>query len=277
MDEEAIMYLLLTFMVALAVVLILPSFGKGIVSILALILALVTVAIIVMLNWADFIIFPLVTSLLGMTFQPARNYKITKNQDAIVKNVNGLYYATGYVTANLLPYVFKLESRQEEENQKMLQAPDTWERAIMNIGFPFKFHVLSSGLDVQDVRDELEGKRSYQEFQLSRLQQGSNASETAVTEIRRKISVLQTKIDRISQGEKPIATIMYFETTAVDVSEKAAVDRLSAQIKSLQVSFSSLDVQLAKVVGRELYTLFKFNFSLPTTYTEISGYFDRQS
>jgi hypothetical protein len=277
LDEEAIMYLLLTFMVALAVVLILPSFGKGIVSILALILALVTVAIIVMLNWADFIIFPLVTSLLGMTFQPARNYKITKNQDAIVKNVNGLYYATGYVTANLLPYVFKLESRQEEENQKMLQAPDTWERAIMNIGFPFKFHVLSSGLDVQDVRDELEGKRSYQEFQLSRLQQGSNASETAVTEIRRKISVLQTKIDRISQGEKPIATIMYFETTAVDVSEKAAVDRLSAQIKSLQVSFSSLDVQLAKVVGRELYTLFKFNFSLPTTYTEISGYFDRQS
>jgi hypothetical protein len=277
MDEEAITYLLLTCFLALIVVLALPSFGTGIFGLIAMALSLLAIVFIVMLNWADFIIFPMVTSMLGVTFQPARNYKIIKSQDAIVKNVSGLYYATGYVTGNLFPYVFKLESRQEEEDQKMLQAPDTWERAIMNIGFPFKFHVLSSGLDIQNVRDELEGKRSYQEFQLSRAQQGAQANEMAITELRRKISVLQTKIDRISQGEKPIATIMYFETTAVDISEKAAVDRLSAQIKSLQVAFSGMDLQLTKVVGRELYTLFTFNFSLPTQLEELAAYFDRQS
>ncbi len=276
MDEEAIMYLILTFLIALIVFLVLPSFGGGIFSIIAIILTLIAIVLIVMLNWADFIIFPLVTNALGITFQPARNYKIVKSQDAIVKNVNGLYYATGYVTGNLFPYVFKLESRQEEEDRKMLAAPDIWERAIMNIGFPFKFHVLSSGLDIQNVRDELEGRRSYQEFQLSRAQQG-NANEMAVTELRRKISVLQTKIDRISQGEKPIATVMYFETTAVDVSEKAAADRLNAQIKSLQVAFSGMDLQLSKVVGRELYTLFSFNFSMPTSLEELSAFFDRQS
>ncbi len=277
MDEEAIMYLALTALVALIVLLILPSFGGGIFSILAALIALATIGLIIMLNWADFVVFPLVTNMLGVTFQPARDYRIVKTQDAVLKNVSGLYYATGYLTANLFPYVFKLEARQEEEDAKLLAAPDTWERAIMNIDFPFKFHVVSSGLDVQNVRDELEGKRSYQEFQLSRAMQSSNVSETAVTDLRRKINVLQTKIDRISQGEKPIATVMYIETTAVDISEKAAIDRLAAQVKSLQVALSGLDVQLTRVAGRELYSLFRFNFSLPTQYAELATYFDRQS
>jgi hypothetical protein len=69
---------------------------------------------------------------------------------------------------------------------------------------------------------------------------------------------------------------MYIETASVGVTEKSALDNLSAQIERLQVAMSSMDIQLIRVVGRELYTLFNFTFSLPTSYIQAAGYFDLQ-
>ena len=78
MDKEAIMYMVLCFLVLLGVLIALPSFGPGVFSIVIVIFTLLAVVTIVTINWADFIVFPLVAGLLGITFQPARNYKIVK-------------------------------------------------------------------------------------------------------------------------------------------------------------------------------------------------------
>ncbi len=278
MDEESMAYLLFSMLIPLAALVLLPELGSSFFIYVALALILISIGAILMLNWVDFVLFSLVTNLLNITFQPASGYKIVRTQDAIMKDVNGLYYTTGFISANLFAYVFKQEVAEvESDDTKYINAPGSWERAVMSLGFPFKFHVISSGLDVQKVRDELEGKRSYQEFQLSRAMQGGNANEVTVTELQRTISVLQAQINRISEGEKPIATVMYVETTAIGVSEKAALDALEAQIKSLQVALGSLDVDLTRVVGRELHTLFDFNFKLPTTSEETSSYFNQQS
>jgi hypothetical protein len=106
--------------------------------------------------------------------------------------------------------------------------------------------------------------------------QNSSGKDMAVSEIQRKINVLQRKMDRISAGEKPVATVMYMETTAVGVSEKAALDELDRQISALQIALSPLNLDLQRVMGRELYTLFKFNFAIPLNHDEMSGYFDKQ-
>jgi hypothetical protein len=278
MDQEGISYLVLSLIMPILAFSSLPSLGKGIFTLFVLILLLLCICLVLLLNWIDYTIFSFVTSLFGITFQPAINYKIVKGQDAIVKTVRGLYYATGFLSANLFPYYFKQEETGAGTDEgKMLQAPESWERGVMNLDFPFKYHVLSTGLDVQKVRDELEGKRSFQEFQLSRVLQSASANEVSLTDLRRKISILQAQIDRISQGEKPIATLMYFETTAVGVSEKAALDTLSTQLSSLQISMSGLDVDLVRVIGRELYTLFSYNFSLPTAFGDLAMQFDQQS
>lgn len=276
-DEKSVAYILFSMLVPLISLSFLPDLGKGVFSIIALAFILLSVGAIVILNWADFILFAFITNVFNITFQPASGYKIIKTQDAIIKEVNGLFYATGFLAANLFAYVFKQESAETSDDAKMMSAPETWERAIMSLVFPFKFHVLSSGLNVQGVRDELEGKRSYQEFQMSRALQTGSANDVTITEFQRKINVLQTQIDRISEGEKPIATIMYVETAAIGVSEKAALDALTAQIKSLQIALGSMDVDLVRVVGRELYTLFRFNFGLPTDIEEITSYFNQQS
>jgi hypothetical protein len=279
MDEETITYLLLSMVVPLAALSFIPELGKGAFAILAALITLAGIAAILIMNWADFVLFSLVTTIFNVTFQPAGGYKIVKTQDAIVKNVNGLYYATGFVTANLFSYVFKQEEAvdQASEDARLIGAPDAWERAVMSISYPFKFHVLSTGLDVQKVRDELEGKRSYQEFQMSRAMQNASTNDMTITDLQRKINVLQTQINRISQGEKPIATIMYAETTAIGISEKAALDALTGQVSGLQVALGALDVDLIRVIGRELYTLFSFNFGLPTGNEEIASYFNQES
>jgi hypothetical protein len=277
MDDEGIAYLAFSMVILIASFSIIPSIGKGITTIIALAIIIVGMAVILVLNFADFLFVSMVSSLLGITIQPAQGYKVVKQQNAIVKNVNGLYYATGYVTANLFPYVFKLEVSAENEDVKLITSPETWERAVMNIGFPFKFHVLSTGLDVQNTRDELEGKRSYQEFQMSRSLQNKSTDEVTITNIQRKLNIIQSKMDRISQGEKPIATVMYLETTAIGVSEKAAVDALTQQISELQISMSSMDVDLSRITGREVYTLFNFNFGLPASKEELQANFDMQS
>ncbi len=273
MDETDIVYLALSMVAIFIVLASISAFGKGW-SYVALFFTLMTLGLILALNWADFVIFPLVARIIGITFQPAKDYTIVKGQDAVVKNVGGLFYATGFITGNLFSYSFKEEEVESDVEEKMTLAPENWERAIMSISFPFKFHVLSVGRDVQKIRDELEGRRSYQEFQLSRTLQNEKASvETAVTDIRRKIGIIQARIDRISAGEKPISSVMYFETTAVGVSEKAALDTLSLQIKQLQVAMSSLNLQLSRIAGRELYSLFKFNFAVPLNYNDIATEF----
>ncbi|MGC8537389.1 MAG: hypothetical protein ACP5MZ_00165 [Candidatus Micrarchaeia archaeon] len=276
MDSTGVIYLAFSLVIVLVTFSFLPYFGPGLYRIIAVIILLITVVLVLMLNWIDFLVFPAVSKLLGITFQPMKDYKIVKSQDAIVKNVGGIYYAIGYLTANLFAYTFKAENPEEDVDSRIAEAPDRWERAVSGIDFPFKFHVLSCGRDVQKARDSLEGKRGYIEFQMARLAQSGKQTDTAMEELQRKQSIIQTQMDRISQGEKPISTIMYIETVGVGVTEKSALDNLAAQEARLQVALSSLDVQIIKIVGRELYSIFNFNFSLPTQYNEIASNFDMQ-
>ncbi|MCL5433509.1 MAG: hypothetical protein M1538_00840 [Candidatus Marsarchaeota archaeon] len=276
MDEEAIIFIVFTAIIPVIVIANMSTFGPTIYAYIAIILAGLTLAAILMISFADFIVFPTVTSIFGITFQPFNNYEITKHQEAVIKNVKGIYYATGFLTANLFAFEFKEEQVEENLNDKMISSLGNWEKATMSIDFPFKFHIISEGLDVQSIRDELEGKRSYQEFNLSRALQSGSANDVIITDIQRKISIIQAQLDRISQGERPIGAIMYFETTAVGVSKKAALDVLTEQIKRLQIAFTGMDMQMLRVVGRELYTLYKFNFMLPYDNINITTYFDTQ-
>ncbi|MGI0133959.1 MAG: hypothetical protein ACREBW_03255, partial [Candidatus Micrarchaeaceae archaeon] len=195
MDQEGIMYLVFGLLMPLMSFSLLPAFGGGVFTYIALVILLIGVVLIMMINWVDFMLFSLVSNMFNITFQPAAGYKLVKGQDSILKNVNGLYYATGFVTGNLFAYSFKEEVGEVSEDQtKLVGAPEKWERAIIGLGFPFKYHVVSAGLDVQKVRDELEGKRSYKEYQLSRAYVNA-ANEVTITDLQRRISVIQAKVD----------------------------------------------------------------------------------
>lgn len=261
MDDLTIIYLGLTC--GLAFMLLVNAAAFGPLGIVVALLSLLAIMLILVLNYADFILFPAITGLLKIKMVPAKGYYIPKSSNTVIKYVNGLYYATGYLTANVYNYVFAAERVDEEEEQKLGSAPDKWERIVMNAGFPFRFSVISMPKDLQKYRDELEGSRGTLEYRLSKEQEGGQPSQLVIDDLNRKISIIDARIDRIASGERPVDATMYIESTAVGVSEKEAMDALSNQLAHLQTLFSSFDLSISRVMGREVYHLFSFGYALP--------------
>lgn len=261
---------------ALVILLVLMFAGTyGIFTIPIVILSIIGLLMLLLINYADYLIFPLITRLLKVKIIPAKDYYIPKEQNCIIKNVGGIYYATGYLTANLFSFVFTSEEAVEEESL-LIDAPTKWERAMMNIKFPFKYNLIVSAEDVQSYREELEGKLSLLEFKLSREMESGNPSQMAIDDLQRQIRIVQAKIERLSGGEKPVESLMYIESTAAGVSEKAAVDALNSQLNQLQTVMNAFDISITRVVGRELYFLFKFNYFIPPFKNELLSLFSLQ-
>ncbi len=273
MDEETIIRV---GMPAMLCIIFISLYGAyGLLGIPAVVVFFVAFVLIILISFADFIIFPLFTKLLKVTTVPAKDYVIPKENEGVVKYVNGLYYATGYVTANIYNYVFNAEQITEGEDTEMALGPEKWEKAIMNIRFPFKFIGIGQAVDIQKYRDDLEGRRGYIEFQYSKSESATNVSSTVLEDLRRRMRVLQVRIDRLGAGERPLSSMLYIETTAVGITMKDASNNLTQQIQQLETIFNTFDLNLMRVVGREMYSLYKLNYYLPTM-DELIGEFQFQ-
>ncbi len=260
MDAETIVYLSATSMI---IVFVIAGIGNyGLLGIPVLVLGIAALIMIFALNFADFIVFPMITKSLNIEVSLSGEHKVPSSQSCIIKHVNGLYYATGYLTANVYKYVFSAESANMDEDQSLAAAPDKWERIIMNTKFPFRFNLVSMTEEVQKYRENLEGQRGFLEFQLSREVNAANPNQLTITELQRKINIVQTRIDRISGGELPTYSIMYIESTAMGVSEKEASDILTEQLNHLQTVFNTFDLSIIRIVGREIHALHSLNYRL---------------
>ncbi len=273
MNIEDVVYLGVTALLSLALVATASSYGAF--SIVVIILAILTIIMNLAINYADFILFPLFTSVLRITIIPGRNFIIPKDQKSVIKYTNGLYYATGYLTANIYNYIFAAENPEANEEANLASSSEKWERLLMSIDFPFRFNVITAAQDIQSYRSDLEGQRGFLEFQLSKEMKSQNANQMTIEDLQRRISIVQTRIERISAGERPVNSLMYIETTAVGVSEKEAVDSMENQINELQTVFNSFDLNIMRIVGRELYYMYKFNYALPEK-KELSKIFQTQ-
>ncbi len=260
MDQETVIYL--AFSCLSILFLLMGSSNFGALGPVVSLLAIATLVFILMLNYVDFLIFPVFTQILGITVTLSGTQSAPKEQNRVVKSTKGLYYATGYLTANLYNYAFRTESIVGGEDQMLSEAPDKWERIVMNVDFPFKFSVVSNPQDIQKYREDLEGDRSFLDFQINKESSATTPNQMTIAELERKKNVLQARIDRISGGELPINTMMYIETTAVGVSDKAAADALTNQLNRLETVFNSFDMNITRIAGREVHTLFKLNYVL---------------
>lgn len=272
MDQNTMLHLGVSLLIVLLV--IVGSGKSGPFTLAIITMALFAGILILTLSYADYLVFPILTRVTHVNIIPYKNYIIPKEQDAVVKYTNNIYYATGFITANIYNYVFAQES-VESDDAAMILAPDKWEKATMNIHFPFKFHLIASAEDIQEYRDELETKRGLYEFQYSRELTNPTPNPMGMEELQRKIRVVQARIDRLGSGEKPIQSAMYIESTAAGVSDKDARDALTKQLNELQTVFNVFDLSMTRIYGRELYLLHKMNYQIPTL-LELQAQFDQQ-
>ena len=246
---------------ALTFIILLFSAGSyGSFSIIVSALAIFGIAMIFLINYADFLVFPVVTMLLNKEIIVGKDYIIPSKQDCVLRYVNNIYYAIGYLTANIYNYVFTAEQVSEFDEERMLESVDKWENLVSNIDFSFRYNIIAIGEDVQKYREDIEGKIGFYEFQLNREMMSGNPNQQTIDELQRKINVMRARLERLSREERPVSAIMYIETIGYGVTEKSAIDDLNAKLNRLQVAFNIFDVSIARVVGRELYYLFNSDF-----------------
>jgi hypothetical protein len=273
MDQNTIVHLAVSMIIVIMV--ITGASNYGVLQLALISFALIATTIILLLCFADYLVFPSFTRLFGVNIIPYKNYVIPKDQDSVVKYVNNNYYATGFVTANIYNYIFSAESVEDDDDTLVL-APEKWEKATMNLHFPFKFHLISAAEDIQNYRDELETKRGLYEFQFSRESTNTTPNPMGLEAIQRQIRVVQARIDRLGSGEKPVNSVMYIESTAAGITEKDARDALTKQLTELVTVFNVFDLNMIRVYGRELYLLHKMNYLIPTL-KELRDQFQQQT
>lgn len=273
MDISTIFYIAVPSLIIILFAVPLNNYGPLVV--LVPIFALFSIVIILLINFADFLIFQFIAKRIGLNIVLAKDHIVSKDQGSIIKHTKGLYFATGYLAANIYSYVFTRESLSETIDDEMSMAPEKWERILMSINFPFKYNIISTSRNIKNYREQLEAQRGLLEFQLSKESNQPNPNLLVTRELQRKIDVIQTRIDRTSQGERPIISVMYVESTAVGVSEKDANIQLENQLNHLQTVLNAFDLSITRIVGRELHTLFKFNYVLPTP-NELTKLFEVQ-
>jgi hypothetical protein len=273
-EMETILYMGTS--IAVIVLVLSNASNYGILSPIVFVIGIIVLFFVMAMNFADFLVFPFITKRMNVQIQLSKDHMVPETQNCVIKNANGLYYATGYLTGNIYKYVFSAENITPGEEENLSSGPEKWERILMNTNFTFKFNLVSVPEDVQKYREALEGKRGYLEFQLSREEQNTTPNALTIKEIERQINIIQTRIDRISDGELPTYSIMYIESTAVGVSQKEAMDVLNNQLAHLQTVFNSFDLSIIRVVGREVHHLYGMNYRI-TNLEEMTKLFQVQN
>ena len=93
MDETKLVFFLFSLMIVLFGFLALHELGKGILYYVGALLLLIATVFILAMNWIDAKLFSAITSILGITFQPAKDYTINKQQNSVIKEVYVHHYA----------------------------------------------------------------------------------------------------------------------------------------------------------------------------------------
>jgi len=221
----------------------------------------------------DYLVLPFFTNIFGIIEIPAEGYEITKKQDAIIKYVNGIYYAVGYIGASIYEYILRREEPEENLEGRFIQGLELWERAVASMKFPIKFSIITFQRDLVEARRELEEQRDYWEYKLSKEMQATMPNAMEIDNIQRKIRILDVKLNRMSAGEKPLGVLMYASIYACGLSKEAALKNLDASIKEAMVTLgNALDLKISRLYGRDLKNAFLFEYIIPPSEKELDAF-----
>ncbi|MGB9703590.1 MAG: hypothetical protein ACP5HJ_00520 [Candidatus Micrarchaeia archaeon] len=270
--EEEIAKVLLSEIAIIASFWVLFSSSLGFLGLIAFFFLLSLMALLPLTMFFDYLVLPFFTYVFGITEVPAEGYEITKKQDAVVKYVNGVYYAIGYLGASIYEYILRREEPEENLEGRFIQSLELWERAIANIKFPMKFEIITFQRDLVAARRELEEQRDYWEYRLSKEMQATMPNAMEIDNIQRKIRILDVKLNRMSAGEKPLGVLMFASIYSCGLSKEAALKNLEATIKEATVTLgNALDLKISRLYGRDLRNAFLLEYVIPPSEKELDS------
>ena len=238
--------------------------GGGILSILGGIAAGLG-ALFGVLFWRyGYIMVPLVTTRSNVVLMTDSGYEIPPTQDVIVKNSNGVYYASAFLGMRIF------ESSTEKTQEENLIYSQFFERAISNIKYVTKISYMLYVEDVTEKRKTIETRRAEAQLKLARERDKPQPDVLKIDKYERELQKEDSELARLVKGVKPMGVIAYAQTTAVGVSKDAAISIARAQAKELRSTLeNALNVEVSMLTGDEMLKCFEWDHFFPTTPQEL--------
>ncbi len=207
-----------------------------------------------------YILVPLLTTRSKIVLMDKMGYEIPPSQDVVVKNTNGVFYASAFLGIKIF------ESATEKTQDQNLVYNQYFERAISNLKYVTKIAYLLYVEDVGKKRKLIEAKRAEAQLRLARERDKPQPDVLKIDKYEREVAMWDAQLQRLIKGVKPMGVVAYAQTTAVGVSKEAAIAAVRTQARELQTLLSnSLNVEVYKLTGDEMLKCFEWEHAFPVT------------
>lgn len=240
------------------------SAGIGIFALIGGFLALLGSLFGVLFWRYGYLFIPLITERAKIVMMTDTGYEIPPSQDVIVKNANGVFYASAFLGLRIF------ESATEKSAEDNLTYTQFFERAISNIKYVTKVAYLLYVEDVGEKRKMIETKRAEAQLRLARERDKAQPDVLRIDKLEKEVGVKDMELTRLIKGVKPMGIIAYAQTTAVGLSKDAAVATVRTQANELRtVLANALNVEVVLLTGDEMLKCFEWEKFFPMTAQEL--------
>lgn len=211
-----------------------------------------------------YLLVPLITQRTNIVMLTDEGYEIPPSQDVIVKNANGVFYASAFLGLRIF------ESTTEKSAEENLVYTQFFERAISNLKYVTKIAYLLYVEDVGEKRKMIETKRAEAQLRLARERDKPQPDVLKIDKYEREVTVWDSQLTRLIKGVKPMGVIAYAQTTAAGLSKDAAIASARSQGNELRtVLANALNVEVVNLSGDQMLKCFEWERFFPTTSQEL--------
>lgn len=211
-----------------------------------------------------YIVIPLFTQRTNVILMDKMGYEIPPSQDVIVKNVEGVYYASVFLGIKIF------ESMTEKSTEEAIAYNQFFERAISNIKHVTKIAYMLYVEDVAQKRRDIEAKRAEAQLRLARERDKPQADALTIDKYEREVAIWDMQLQRIIKGMKPMGVMAYAQTTAVGLSKDAAIASARSQANELRTLLANaLNVEVVHLTGDQMLKCFEWDKFYPTSAKEL--------
>ncbi len=211
-----------------------------------------------------YLIIPLITQRTKVVMVTDTGYEIPPEQDAIVKKVGGVFYASEFLGLKIF------ESATEKALEENVAYNQYFERAISNLKYVTKIAYMLYVEDVGEKRKMIETKRAEAQLRLSRERDKPDPDVLRMDKYEREVAHWDVQLNKLIRGVKPMGVIAYAMTTATGISKEAALAAVRSQASELRtVLANALNVEVIPLTGDEMIKCFEWETFYPTTPREL--------
>ncbi len=196
--------------------------------------------------------------------QTFRNYVIPPHQKTIVKRANNLYYATAYIGINII------EANVKKTIEEGVYYNVFFERAIASLKFPVKLSAMTFIKNISKYRTNLQAKKAEYQLRLSKEREKDEPDPITMERYEKTIAEMESELNLLTKGIKPIVLVMFASTTAAGISEEDAVKRVleqQAELKAVLTNTLNLETQILK--AKDMITCYVYDYNVPVEQTDL--------